>query len=694
MITKLTQDTSDIMKIKYRKLFDMAYADLKNAEGGSLLTAEDVAKGQFNDISEYLAHAQHYLDMGKAKYLLLPLDENHFEINANTRLIDVPAGFKNCSGVISDNMAETLMFKIDRYFDFVDLSSLNIDIQWMVPGEGNEKQSGVDTIPTGLIDLDTFNPEGKLRFGWPLSTDLTKKAGNIEFSIRFYDKDQESGKVTYILNTLPTTIPIKNGLDINKTEEGVILNNNHIGLFEQFVKNYNGPVSGLPTSVFFSIKDLEKSDQIDPRPTVDNLILEVCAHTADQQELTYKWYKAIDPSANEGRDRELLTIGNENTPYSQAITYIPANLTDEEKVSRPFKKFFYLNPDSELMEIYGAEKSWAEADRPALYYKGNQLIFNKVPAGNTNDAFNNVTGVYFATATNTKGTESIVGESSRLTIYEPVDIAYEKTVPHHDYLDETSDKYKIEARINSDDNDPFITHTWYFKDSATGTYTEATSAQGTKIAPSNPCETAFEAIVPGYYKVESTALLNRKTKSAINYGADGQEIPQECIVYCQPDVPDFEKCVYKTVAKSTLYDEENNKLKDNWSTLLSFDGAASWIKAGEGDPEIVSVSSAQFLCLKIDLKPWSNAFATKDVTYDWYVQFPNEVARRINEDDIGEARIIPNGGSFNSNILLVDWNWQSSEQASQGSAASFYCVVTNKIYEKQKSSTTQTVLGA
>jgi hypothetical protein len=45
MITKLTQDTSDIMKIKYRKLFDMAYADLKNAEGGSLLTSDDVTKG-------------------------------------------------------------------------------------------------------------------------------------------------------------------------------------------------------------------------------------------------------------------------------------------------------------------------------------------------------------------------------------------------------------------------------------------------------------------------------------------------------------------------------------------------------------------------------------------------------------------------------------------------------------------------
>ena len=61
------------------------------------------------------------------RYVRLPLyedgheDEEIFEIDANARTIKVPASFnRNGVGVVSDELAETIWFKINRYFDIKD----------------------------------------------------------------------------------------------------------------------------------------------------------------------------------------------------------------------------------------------------------------------------------------------------------------------------------------------------------------------------------------------------------------------------------------------------------------------------------------------------------------------------------------------------------------------------------------------
>ena len=51
------------------------------------------------------------------KYTVLPLDEDHFEINADTRAISIPASFKkNGVAVQGDDLAEVLYFRVDRYY--------------------------------------------------------------------------------------------------------------------------------------------------------------------------------------------------------------------------------------------------------------------------------------------------------------------------------------------------------------------------------------------------------------------------------------------------------------------------------------------------------------------------------------------------------------------------------------------------
>ena len=70
----------------------------------------------------------YYKDEGR-RYAILPVDEELFEIDANSRMITVPKNFRqNGIGVIGDQMAEVVYFKIPRYHDFTDLNTTEIYI--------------------------------------------------------------------------------------------------------------------------------------------------------------------------------------------------------------------------------------------------------------------------------------------------------------------------------------------------------------------------------------------------------------------------------------------------------------------------------------------------------------------------------------------------------------------------------------
>jgi hypothetical protein len=83
-------------------------ADTKAAENG---------KTQFSDFAHYLSYIEELNEINP-KYLMLPIDETPFRINANERTITVPPAFDKCGGVQSDNYAEIITFTIDRYFDY------------------------------------------------------------------------------------------------------------------------------------------------------------------------------------------------------------------------------------------------------------------------------------------------------------------------------------------------------------------------------------------------------------------------------------------------------------------------------------------------------------------------------------------------------------------------------------------------
>ena len=164
-------------------------------------------EGFFGNIEEIAA-----LD---EKFLRLPLDEPLFEIDANTRRIEVPVDFRsNGVSVQGDHLAETVFFSIDRYFDYMDLAGTNIYINWKM---------GNDSGRTQHFILSTDILPGKIVFGWPIDKIVTKKSGVLQFAIEFNKTNSEG--LTYRFNTLASNVNIKDGLIIDENAEISVLNN-------------------------------------------------------------------------------------------------------------------------------------------------------------------------------------------------------------------------------------------------------------------------------------------------------------------------------------------------------------------------------------------------------------------------------------------------------------------------------------
>ena len=194
---------------KYAALFEKASQALGITEEGLYITT---LEEYFSNIVE-LANCD-------LKYTILPLDEETFDIDANTREIQVPKSFKTGCGVKGDQVAEIIYFTIDRYFDATDLNTQNIYIEWKNAdgdmGLSKEYVRDLETLPNKII------------FGWPLTKEITdtEKTGSVEFAVRFYtleDVSDGSGEkyVSYSFSTKPQSIIINNTMNFSLTDNSV-----------------------------------------------------------------------------------------------------------------------------------------------------------------------------------------------------------------------------------------------------------------------------------------------------------------------------------------------------------------------------------------------------------------------------------------------------------------------------------------
>lgn len=213
MITYIDSNSAD----KYTALFEEAVKDL----AAHNVTAE------INNIDRYLANLPTLAGIS-SKYVRLPVDEEVFYVNGDTRKITVPKEFSsNGVGIVGDELAEIVYFKVDRYFDIVDLASenMNIYIQW----ENASGEKGASLAYAKSVEQEADGNDF-VYFGWALTSKITGKAGNVKFNVRILklenstnDAGQAIRTVAYSFNTQTATVAVKAGLNYDFTDSELLI---------------------------------------------------------------------------------------------------------------------------------------------------------------------------------------------------------------------------------------------------------------------------------------------------------------------------------------------------------------------------------------------------------------------------------------------------------------------------------------
>lgn len=331
---------------------------------------------------------------------MLPLDEQPFEINANTRAITVPDNFKRHGiSVQGDEIAETLFFRIARYFDAVDFDTCRIFVQW----EGPE---GIQYItPINIKDVDS--QEGYMLFAWPLSSTLTKMPGPIKFSVRFIkqlvDNDEVAGEseipvganknhIVYSYSTLTATAVINPGLDYDIFDT---LKDTPDVLFAKAIENSTA-TSGIKAAKPVFDPNLpgngivpEQMYLVEQPDGTMALLLEVQANAEDTGLISYKWYysqkNTIGSEIGTGKDEYKLTedtVPNPNKTYYEEETMLD---------NAPYRPIYDTS-------------SGAFIEGVPAYERFNTFTI-------TGDGSKSVTGLYFVTATNRLGKSTTTADS-------------------------------------------------------------------------------------------------------------------------------------------------------------------------------------------------------------------------------------------------------------------------------------------
>ena len=402
MIVQKNASNSD----KYNELFAKAYKFLESLNNGSV----PAGKERFSSLAEYYGHIADLFEQQKYEYIMVPLDEEPFEIDLNTRKITVPKSFSKCASVQTDILAETIIFVVDRYFDFMDLANTNIYVQWTDP-KGVPGATRVE-----MIDLDS--EPGKIKFAWPLNDAVTKTPGVVKFAVRFFRITNDNSKeLVYSLNTLDAEITIKAALHEDPTLAAVESPVN-AGLFGKAILNSNYsavgvnppvvPIYGAPGTDIATVEiGAEDKKFIVPVTNVtdkgikfvglkdDTITLAVQAIAADSGEITYKWYyKAEDSDKAYDCENYQDIEGNKFGIVDEL--YLPV---EDILNAAEHERYFTQNADGTYDEYFTRP---LEADA-VLFEKYSTFT---VPATGT------VTGVYNAAAWNTIDASGYVKEDN------------------------------------------------------------------------------------------------------------------------------------------------------------------------------------------------------------------------------------------------------------------------------------------
>ena len=512
MITKDTSLNSELFK-----------------RANSLLGYDESNPKYINHIDEYFQNLGSIKEklqeqnLNDISYFMLPIDEPLFEINANTRSITIPDAFKTGISVQGDEVAETIFFSIDRYFDTTDFYDDYIIpvIQWKYADESGVGAYHLSAATGKIVLIDESSKTGgtiKVVFGWPISSEVTARATNIQFSVRFYtivdDKGElitewekySDGQLEYSFSTLNAVTKINPSLDV-KMNEGTFSYDNKNHLIWQRMRNSKPADLNLqainPIIEYFDPKagtfaDLDETGYLTLK--VKPIYPSGTVATRIGQQIYEIW--RIDQNDNE----ELYASGTAASIYDIIndgeegfdVDYIPVPKSEKERNSTDlyFKQVtledgsidYQVYDEKELIDGLFKRVQTYKIDTAGKYYVN---IINKI--NDTNKANNMTKPFEIALPTN-----PIVGESKD----DKYDNYILRFVVDDDGI-ETPEVVPVTLTLSAIDTDEgsTLTYNWYRSENENG--------ENKVLLTNTPQEAiSFNVNQPGYYYLEAINYRN------------------------------------------------------------------------------------------------------------------------------------------------------------------------------------------
>jgi hypothetical protein len=622
----------------YNALFAKAYQAL-DAVGK---VREDAVneEGRFLSLDDYFAHMADLLSLDST-YMMLPLDESPFAINANSRSIAAP----RIVALQKDQIAETVIFTIDRYFDHMDLNNATIYVQWTLPS-GKEGATHIE-----LIDTD-FLPE-KIRFGWPLDDEITSEVGQVKYSVRFWNKGtvKENGsdveKVVYSFNTLTSTLTISPSLQPEINPDLEINAPVRENLFKRAVRNsvITGQGTPVPLSPIFGEPGLDLP--IYASLADNTLTLKAQAVASDTGAISYEWYYAPAETETidgkefvagvfypfndevEGEGEDAVVVTNGFSAYGGTVNHNHFEKVDYTNGLVIGEKYYVIADGTPLgYEAYTSNA--APTDGTELYQRFTTYT---VPVGEgKNDT--KVTGEYYVHAVNSIRTNSTVPQPSQICrLVSPDGVEYVDDLNGVTIIP-ASGSANLTVRVNQQASpDAAVSYAWV-KDTTSNAFAEDEVETVSTTTVGN-----IEVTTPGWYRVTTSALLNRETKSAISA---------------------ISKVTFDPVIPTMTYNEATQAL----------------IPAGDTIPNITSDENVVLEVVVGNVVPaayedYATELFSEKLDFVWKVQVSDGPERVLGQADIDSGFVI---GELGQRTLTVN--------AAGRTAYIFTCEVTNTLNGK------------
>ena len=138
--------------------------------------------------------------------LVLPVYGNLYNIDLNTREIEIP---DQDIVVKKDHNSTVFYFTVDRFFNYMDLSTTTCIILYSTKEE-------TFVYPVPFYDIQSLSTQQKMIVPWVIDDFLTKEAGEVTFSFKFYKMEgdiSEDAELVYQLNTKTAKLFVEEGID-------------------------------------------------------------------------------------------------------------------------------------------------------------------------------------------------------------------------------------------------------------------------------------------------------------------------------------------------------------------------------------------------------------------------------------------------------------------------------------------------